>query len=456
MKKNYFTLVVLILSFFSVKSQITITTSDLPSTGDTLRYSFTALSQGHDFSQTGQDHFWDFSELGLQSQGLDEYYSVSSVNFLMGIFFGSGTMARPVTDQIPIDELGFEISNFYGVYLKTEQAYTNNGFFFIYSGLPIPLKYSNNDYVFRLPLNYSDSDSTAFNGSQSLSDTLNFHRQGYRVNEVDGWGTIATPYGEFECLRVKTTLYEADSLYWVSLPEPISLKRTTTIYTWLAKEEKFPVLEASFLVMENDTEVFLGARYRDIYREPEVLQPPVADFYASLTHPDINELVQLINLSTPGHDVNTYQWLIEPDGFEYMQQTGPASTEPVIAFLQPGIFSVSLSAQNEAGQHTLVKEDYIHVTDTDTSADFLPPQSSLPEIRLTNNGNTLKIHNLYPDRWKAFRILDMNGRFLKHNKIVSSETAVLDISSLASGTYVILFVPVVKGFSPVSVKFIRP
>ncbi|TVQ16935.1 MAG: T9SS C-terminal target domain-containing protein [Bacteroidetes bacterium] len=427
--------IALMLGVCSLHAQITITQADLPATNDTLRYSAAVPLNGYDFQQTGENLHWDFSDLNFQTQGLENYRSVSSINFLMGLFFGSGTMAIKITDMLPLDDFDMEVEDFYAVFHKNAQQYTQDGFFFIFSGLPIPLKYNQKDFVYQLPLNFSDNDSTAFSGNLSLGDTIHFERKGYRINQVDGWGTVETPYGEFDCLRVKTTLYESDSLFWASLPEPIVLKRTTIQYKWLAKNEKLPVMEANYLQFDGENEIFLGVRYRDIYRKPQQTEAPLASFTADITEAEINEAVTFSNLSTPGHDVNTYQWTFDPDHVEFLFQTGSTSPEPIVGFTQPGIYSVTLSAHNETASDTHHKPGYITVSDIDDPVSIAGLSAKKPSAYVSPDGSQLIIN--YPDQSGWANITDMHGREVYATGNVSFDTFQADISALSSGVYIV-------------------
>ncbi len=454
MKTILLSLGLLLMGLAPLKAQITITQADLPAVNDTLRYSMAEPLSGYDFQQTGEDFFWDFSELNFQSQGLEDYRSVSSVNFLMGIYFGSGTMALNMTDMLPLDEFDVDVEDFYAVYHKNAQQYTQDGFFFIFSGLPVPLKYNQKDFVYNLPLAMSDTDSTAFSGTLSLGDTVHFQRNGYRINEVDGWGMVQTPYGEFECLRVKTTLYESDSLYWASFPQPVVLERTTMQYKWLAQGEKIPVMEANYMQFGDENEVFMGVRYRDIYREPQQTEAPVADFIAGITEAQINEAVTFSNLSTPGHDINTYLWTFEPNDVEFLFQTNATSPEPIVGFTQPGTYSVTLHAHNETASDTLHKQDYIAVSDDSGPVGIVENNTEKPVVFLTPDGSQLNIR--HTGQSGSISITDMHGREVYSADRVSFDSFAADISSFSSGVYIVTLYNGENSSHLIQTKIVKP
>ncbi len=454
MKTLFLSLCILVLGFAPVKSQITITQADLPAINDTLRYSIATPLGGYDFQTTGEDYFWDFSGINLQSQGLEDYRSVSSINFLMGIFFGSGTMALSITDMLPLEDFDVDVENFYAVYHKNAQQFTQDGFFFIFSGLPVPLKYNQKDFVYKLPLSMADTDSTAFSGTLSLGDTVHFERKGYRINEADGWGIVQTPYGEFESLRIKTTLYESDSLYWASFPQPVVLERTTVQYKWLAQGEKLPVMEANYMKLGDENEVFLGVRYRDIYREPQQTDAPVASFFADITEAQINETVSFSNLSTPDHLANNYIWTFGPDHVEFLFQTSHTSAEPVVAFTQPGIYSVTLHAHNETASDSLHKQDYIMVSDPDDPVDIADFTEKDPIVYISPDG--ARIHIRHARKSGNISIMDIHGREVFAAINVSFDNFAAEVSSFSSGVYLVSLVYDEASSKPLRTKIIKP
>jgi hypothetical protein len=62
---------------------------------------------------------------------------------------------------------------------------------------------------------------------------------------VDGWGTLTTPYGEFQTLRVKTEIEEYDSLYSDSLGIGMPVTRNIIEYKWLANGYPEPMLQVT-------------------------------------------------------------------------------------------------------------------------------------------------------------------------------------------------------------------
>lgn len=117
--------------------------------------------------------------------------------------------------------------------------------------LPLPAIYANGNYdvVYVFPINYGNLDSSTCNFNITVPITLpvlgsvnfNVKRDQKRVNNVDAWGSVTTPAGTFDVLRVVSTIDRIDSfkstLFTFGTPSnPVE-------YKWLAAGKKIPVLQ---------------------------------------------------------------------------------------------------------------------------------------------------------------------------------------------------------------------
>ncbi len=100
------------------------------------------------------------------------------------------------------------------------------------------------DVLYHFPLNYTNSDSGVFKFNISIPGIGYYGQRTKRINEVEGWGTVITPFGTFQSLKVKSTLYVTDTIYYtgigfgISFPRPVSYE-----YKWLANGKIIPVLQ---------------------------------------------------------------------------------------------------------------------------------------------------------------------------------------------------------------------
>lgn len=234
--------IVCICSYGISLAQITITSSDMPVSGDTLRYCNANPNSGsYDFTLTSANHVWDFSNLNCTSQEVAAYKNASSTPYAFySAFFGK--YGTKIADSIGFST--FKFKNIWDFYGRTSTVFKAEGYGLTYSGIPLAATYSDDDEIYQFPLQYNDRDSSTFRLTMSIPGLGTYIRKGYRINLVDGWGTVTTPHGTFACLRIKSTISEIDSLL-ITTPIPLNLgfPISTTEYKWLANGQRFPILE---------------------------------------------------------------------------------------------------------------------------------------------------------------------------------------------------------------------
>ncbi|MDY0343810.1 MAG: T9SS type A sorting domain-containing protein [Lentimicrobium sp.] len=225
--------------------QITITREDMPVIGDTIRVS-TALAAQTDPMLTGEDYTWDFSNLVPTSQRVISYVNPTSTPFFYQIVFNPSTanLASPVTELDFLSQ--FQITDAYEFYKATAASYVRPGYAVTISGIPVPMKFNQPELLYNFPLTTNaPKDSSLSVYSIEFPGLGYFSIERKRVNEVDGWGRITTPLGTFDVLRMKSTVYEADSLYLDSLQMGTPINRSIVEYQWIANNMSIPVLSIS-------------------------------------------------------------------------------------------------------------------------------------------------------------------------------------------------------------------
>jgi len=241
-RKKELLLAVLLLSMYSLSAQIIIDKNDMPSQGDIVRTS-TGLNLGFiDYQETGEDYNWDFSELTPISQSVDTFVSQLDVPlFYIPFFMFSSNLAVNNSSDLPIPD--FPITNQYTFFNNTNSSYGIVGDAAMLYGFPIPLKFNSADILYQFPMNYGNTGNSYADYSMGLEDFGYISKEVTRSNTVDGWGTLTTPYGTFEVLRLKSEVIEFDSIYLDSLGIGLPIYREYTEYSWLAKNQKIPLLQ---------------------------------------------------------------------------------------------------------------------------------------------------------------------------------------------------------------------
>ena len=212
MNRAFIILLIFLLSRTG-SGQITIDNTDMPQPGDVIRASITTNLTGIDFSLTGQDYVWDFTDLVPLTQDIDTFVSIEQTPLLYRIVFQFQTnanLAQSLSEIIAIPNM--EITEPYLYYANMDEYYANEGFAFTLSSVPFPVNFSSPDVLYEFPL----TDGREYNSTATFNlqipglAYLSVDRQ--RTSIVDGWGTVITPFGSFEALRVYSVIWLADEM----------------------------------------------------------------------------------------------------------------------------------------------------------------------------------------------------------------------------------------------------
>ena len=240
----------------SSSAQITITSSDLPQGGAsyTIQTS-TPEPLLNDFTLTGENHVWDFSNLDSTSENIAEFGEMEDAPLLAQLSFnnewtngdylcdfsGPGEFELSALDNIGI-ELPVEISNLYNYFQTSEGSYNIAGLSMNIEGLDLPIEYTDIDEIHPLPLNYLDSINSTSGYTVSIPDVFTYETSATREGSVDGWGSLTLPDGEtHDVLRVNTTISTHD-IFSQQDSEPFEIDRISTVYSWIG-DGGMPYLE---------------------------------------------------------------------------------------------------------------------------------------------------------------------------------------------------------------------
>jgi len=243
MKKLFFLLLFIGIVVIS-NAQITITAEDMPEAGDSARISTPLTILGFNYEDTGENYTWDFSDFIVIYQVTDTYVAVSSTPSIYQLIFtypSVATIAKPGFDFDLIPDL--TLTNVYEFYRETEDFYSHAGIGATLNDIPLPMKLDQADILYNFPLNYKDKDTSYSSFEFGLPGLGFYSTNKQRMNDVDGWGELITPFGNFEVLRVKSDIIQHDSVYIDTLGFGFPINREYTEYRWLANGFSQPLLE---------------------------------------------------------------------------------------------------------------------------------------------------------------------------------------------------------------------
>ena len=229
--------------------QINVMDVDLPTSGQQYYYSNIFNSFSFDVSNTGANFNWDISALDYVSQDSLNTVSVNSTPIAYQFFFNNFILypdyvASYAQQGQEISAMGtINISDRYDYYKITDSSFSILGFGANINGIPASVKYNVIDQIFPLPLIYGMTDSSSANYLTTIPSLGTYGQWINRKIEVDGWGQLTTPYSSFDVIRLKTTLYQRDTIFIDQFGLGTAFDRpVSTIHEWYANGKGVPVL----------------------------------------------------------------------------------------------------------------------------------------------------------------------------------------------------------------------
>lgn len=233
----------------AASGQITIQRSDLPILNDSVRITNTDIS-GINYTATGPDYKWDFSQLPKRSEEAMEYKAALQTDYRL--YFLHLNYFGLKGEDLTIRGYGFkDIYNFYEI---DNSKYGVKGIGMKFQDAPLAAVYSKLDKIFSLPLRYAQKDSNQYAFKVDIPSLGSYKGDGVRVTEADGWGEITTPYGTFACIRTKSVVNGTDSIlasvlgFEVAFGIPVAKVE----YQWWAKNQKVPVMSVEGRMVGNN------------------------------------------------------------------------------------------------------------------------------------------------------------------------------------------------------------
>src|ERR1700756_3871040 len=278
----------LFLGLQRTSAQITITSADMPNLNDNILISVNTSLANFQPNATGANYTWDYSKLIPDSQRYVDFISPLSSPYQFLAFASAPTYAvhNYTPDALPWSLIGGGTppTNAYDFYKKSAASYNMVSEGLTEAGTPIPEIYSAQDRVYAFPINYLNKDSSNSAFAFPIPNQGYYSKKQKRVNQVDGWGTLITPYGTFNALRIKSTLTITDSIYIDTVHFGFTIPRAIAYeYKWFGQGSKIPLLEVDATAAGNGVTV-TRANWQD-----SAIKPMSVSFNVQNTCPIVNE-----------------------------------------------------------------------------------------------------------------------------------------------------------------------
>lgn len=264
-----------LFGFCNSNAQITLLSSDMPDVGDVItRHIDTVPAFGPGNEGTGQT--WDFSLAVIEDTAVT---NVSAINF------------TPYASAFPSSSYAMHgTAASYLYFTETSQQLITDGAAgdLLGTGEMIEVPFSDPLILHEFPRDFGDTqdDTYAFqaeaDGSSFGVYRIRLTHTGHVYDTTDGYGTLITPFGNYDALRVKTVDFTTDVietkltsfLPWTTFSTTMD---TATTYGWHAKEEMLAIAEMNFDSIGNPrqftfstvppvTTVSVGSSETDVFR----------------------------------------------------------------------------------------------------------------------------------------------------------------------------------------------
>lgn len=323
-------------------AQISIEAEDLPSGPFVFSVADAAGFDLPEYQVGGENQLWDFSAIEPLATSDLNYVSISETPTTYQFFFNSPFVpqyqATHANEGEGIDLVFLSIDDFFFFYKNTGTSYNIVGYGGTVNGIPIPSQTNPIDIVYDLPITYGQTHTSYSEWDIEIPTIGSYAQSLNRSYEVDGWGTVITPAGSFEAIRVRMVTEIEDNVFIEAIGQNLSIDRNSTSYQWLAQGQGIPVIEITETFGQPTVRYKTDSSPITSVIEPNQLQvriyPTVSanqltiegwnsgdrlDLY-NLAGQRVRSYMQEANVSVHGLPAGCYIAVIEREGKPIMQQ----------------------------------------------------------------------------------------------------------------------------------------
>lgn len=209
-----------------------------------------------DLETAGEGLQWDLSDFESTAEETEVYEDIGDMGFFYQLTFDNpGTPDVQAThaiesvdlDGIDLDlELPVELSDVYQFYRNDESGYYQVGLAFSVSGFPLMTPYADTDRIYKFPLTFDERDTSTVAFEIELPFIGFYGQDGVRYSHVDAWGTLTTPYGEYEVLRVRAERLITDTVFIGEFGIAQTIERPLQVdYAWISPDHDGEILRVT-------------------------------------------------------------------------------------------------------------------------------------------------------------------------------------------------------------------
>ncbi len=247
--RSFLVLALVLAGGLAVCAQPTINVSDLPQGGTVyLRANGLPPLNADDINLNGADVTWNFSDLLFQGDAQTEYFPMSAASLTTQFVFSSADhfTAFEIPDlgaDLPIPISGATVYREYG-----NNAYRTIGIGITTDLFDLPVNFQDEEELLPLPLTYGATLDASSAFALDLEGLFYYATDQVMDIEVDAWGMLLLPGGEYNCLRVKRNFSALDTVGVAAADIGFTIPREGTVFEWYAPGEGMPVLSVQTFV----------------------------------------------------------------------------------------------------------------------------------------------------------------------------------------------------------------
>ena len=292
-------------------AQVMITSDDMPQVGESyLNVHAFEIDYEDPALTAGEDTFWDFSGLTAASDEQISYLSVSDVPFTFQFVYNNPNSESYANRAVEVNDFGVgvevPVTEGHGFYLVAEDGYYDCGVAGNLNGFPIIGNREPTDRIFQLPLEFGMEADTSYSYLEiEIPELGHGNSHLYRENSLDAWGTVVTPEGTYEALRVRSVVNATDTVISEAFDIfEVIVHPETVEYRWLAPGQGIPVLQINTVdgmiteITYRSEDIGIGVQELSEVKEATVYPNPAIDFCTiSLTDTEIIQNATLVDLT---------------------------------------------------------------------------------------------------------------------------------------------------------------
>ncbi len=327
MKKKYYIIIVICLTSLGLTAQPLITyNANAPQIGDV--YHFSGDNGSYDPGPAGANQNWDFSNIPSTFSSSETAVTPESTPFAGDFPEATIAFAQSESNETFIFSQ-ISTSEMLNVGLGNAPA---NG------GDELIIHYTDAVKLMQYPFSYTDTYTDSYFTAYSLMEGMLTHEWGNITVTADAWGSVTTPTGTYNALRIKSERTYTDSV-WVSGVFVSANTYTQTSYEWYTSTSHSSVVSIS-ITSDGTTATYrtdaLGVGERHLLHSQIDVYP--------------NPATNRIDVKLPkGSKVDMDIYILDIQGKQVAQlmKTGSDEFSADISALAPGEYVIPIKINSE-------------------------------------------------------------------------------------------------------------